>query len=119
MPEYVPPFWAWVIIGVLYYLICFAVCSRLLLLPSSPARNVSLALLGAVMFTNALWNYFFFRARNVRHAYLISLPYSGFAVALFVLLLMSDRTAASCLAPYIAYLLYANVWGHRVWKLNR
>lgn len=118
MPDYVPPFWAWVIIGVLYYMICFAVSSRLLLLPSSAARTAGLVLLGVLMFINALWNYFFFRARNLRHAYFLGLPYGGVAFALFVLLLLTDRIAAWCLAPYLVYLVYANAWGYRVWKLN-
>lgn len=118
LPAYAAPFWGWVIIGGLYYVICFAVWYRLLLLPSSPSRSATFALLGTVMLINALWNYFFFRTRNLRHAYLIGLPYGALALALFIVLLRLDRTAAWCLLPYIVYLSYGSVWGYRVWKLN-
>jgi tryptophan-rich sensory protein len=119
LPPYAVPFWAWMIIGGAYYAICFVVAYRVLLAPASRLRSVALTLLVLVMFINALWNYFFFRSRNLSHAFLLGLPYSGCAVALFLLLLLRiDRTAAACLAPYLIYLLYANIWGYRVWKLN-
>ena len=70
------------------------------------------------MLTNAFWNYFFFRTRNLLHAFLIGIPYSVLAVVLFGLLLKSDRTAAWVLFPYLVYLFYANYFGYRIWKLN-
>jgi tryptophan-rich sensory protein len=73
-PSYAVPFWGWMVIGGLYYVICFSVLYRLFLLSPSPARTVALALLGAIMFINALWNYFFFRTGNLFHAYLLGLP---------------------------------------------
>jgi tryptophan-rich sensory protein len=105
-------------IGGLYYVICFVILYRLFSLPPGTARNVGLVLLGTLMFINALWNYFFFRSRNLFHAYLLGLPYGLVALALFVLLLRLDCVAAWCLFPYILYLFYANIWGYRVWKLN-
>lgn len=118
LPSYAVPFWGWMVIGVLYYLICFSVLYRLFLLPPSPGRTAAFALIGAFMFINALWNYFFFRTRNLFHAYLLGLPYNAIALALFFLLLRIDRTAGWCLLPYILYLFYANIWGYRIWKLN-
>jgi benzodiazapine receptor len=119
LPSYAVPFWGWMVIGGLYYVICFSVLYRLFLLPSSPGRSAAFALIGALMFVNALWNYFFFRTRNLFHAYLLGLPYGMIAISLFLLLLLRlDRTAAWCLFPYILYLFYASVWGYRIWKLN-
>jgi tryptophan-rich sensory protein len=118
LPAYAVPFWGWVIIGGLYYVICFAVWTRLLLLPGSADRNTAFVLLGAIMLINALWNYFFFRARNLQHAFLIGLPYGVLVVALFILLLGLDRIAAWCLFPYLVYLFYGCFWGYRIWKLN-
>ena len=119
LPRYAVPFWGWIIIGGLYYVICFAILYRLFGLPPIAPRNIAFALLGGIMFMNALWNYFFFRARNLFHAYVLGLSYTAFALALFLLLLLRvDPTAAWCLFPYIVYLTYANVWGYRVWKLN-
>ena len=119
LPSYAVPFWGWMVIGVLYYVICFSVLYRLFLLPSSPGRTAAFGLIGGFMFINALWNYFFFRTRNLFHAYLLGLPYGAVAISLFLLLLLRlDRVAAWYLFPYILYLFYANLWGYRVWKLN-
>jgi translocator protein len=120
LPSYAVPFWGWMVIGGLYYVICFSVLYRLFLLPSSPGRTAAFALVGAFMFINALWNYFFFRTRNLLHAYVLGLPYSAVAISLFLwLLLRLDKVAAWCLLPYLLYLFfYANLWGYRIWKLN-
>ena len=118
-PSFAIPFWGWMMIGGFYYAICFAVLYRLFLLPPAPARSVAFALLGTMMFVNALWNYFFFRTRNLLHAYLLGLFYNAIALSLFFLLLLRiDDLAAVCLFPYLAYLCYANFWGYRIWKLN-
>lgn len=118
LPRYAVPFWGWVIIGGLYYVICFAVLYRLFSLPPSFSRNVALGLIGAIMFINALWNYFFFRTRNLFHAFLLGLPYSLIALALLVILQRIDAPAALWFSPYLFYLFYANVWGYRTWQLN-
>lgn len=120
VPRLAPPLWGWIVIGLCYYVICFMVLYRLFSLPpgSGSQQHVPLALLIGVMLINAFWNYFFFRTRNLLHAFLIGIPYSGLAVALFGLLLGFDRTAAWVLFPYLAYLFYANYFGYRIWKLN-
>ena len=119
LPSYAVPFWGWMVIGALYYVICFSVLYRLFLLPSSPGRTAAFGLVGAFMFINALWNYFFFRTGNLFHAYLLGLPYGAMANSLFLLLLLRvDRMSAWCLFPYILYLFYAGTWGYRVWKWN-
>jgi benzodiazapine receptor len=117
-PSFAVPFRAWIVIGGLYYLICFVVLYRLFLVPPSHVRNVAFVLLGALMFINALWNYFFFRTRNLFHAFLLGVPYSAIALSLFLVLLRIDRIAAWCLIPYLLYLFYASIWGYRIWKLN-
>jgi translocator protein len=119
LPAYAVPFWGWMIIGGLYYVICFTVLYRLFLLSPVPGRSAAFALLGAMMFINALWNYFFFRTRNLFHAYLLGLPYSVIAISLFLLLLLRlDQIAAWSLLPYLLYLFYGNFWGYRIWRLN-
>jgi len=121
VPRFAPPLWGWIVIGLCYYVICFSVLFRLFSLPpaSDLQQRATLALLGGVMLTNAFWNYFFFRTRNLLHAFLIGVPYSVLAVVLFGLLLGFDRTAAWVLFPYLVYLFYANYFGYRIWKLNQ
>jgi tryptophan-rich sensory protein len=119
VPRCVPPLWGWVVIGALYYLICFVVLYRLFSLSETiPSRTWALGFLFAMMFINALWNYFFFRSRNLLHAFVIGVPYALVALALFVLLLPLDRAAAFCLLPYLLYLFYAGYFGYQIWKLN-
>ena len=119
LPSYAVPFWGWMVIGGLYYLICFTVLYRLFLLPATYLRSAAFALLGAIMFINAIWNYFFFRTRNLFYAYLLGLPYNAIALSLFLLLVLQvDRLSAWCFLPYIIYLFYANIWGYRIWKLT-
>lgn len=119
LPRFAPPFRAWIVIGVVYYAICFAVAYRLFGSAPTTSRNAALVLLALFMFVNALWNYFFFRSRNLEHAFRLGLLYSAIALVLFVLLFLRvDRVAAWCFAPYLAYLGYANVWGRRIAQLN-
>ena len=119
VPRFAPPFWGWIVIGGFYYIICFVVLYRLFSVARpAPLRAWALALLGGMMFINALWNYFFFRRRNLLHAYVIGLPYSLIALVLFAVLLRVERLAALCLLPYLLYLFYASLFGYRVWKLN-
>jgi benzodiazapine receptor len=119
VPRYAPPLWGWVVIGLFYYLVCFVVLYRLFSISEIiPWRRWALMFLFAMMFINALWNYFFFRSRNLLHAFVIGFPYALIALVLFVLLLHLDRTAAFCLLPYLFYLFYAGIFGYHIWKLN-
>ena len=120
-PRLTPPLWGWIVVGLCYYVICFSVLYRLFSLSAASGlqQRVPLALLGGVMLINAFWNYFFFRTRNLLHAFLIGIPYSVLAVVLFGFLLKFDRTSAWVLFPYLVYLFYANYFGYRIWKLNQ
>lgn len=118
-PRYVPPLWGWIAIGGFYYVMCFTVLYRLFsIAPEVALRNAAVALALSLMLINAFWNFFFFRTRILFHAFLIGVPYTGFALILFGLLLRLDGIAATWLAPYLIYLCYANRWGYRIWKLN-
>lgn len=120
LPRCTPPRWAWIIIGTLYYIICFSVLARLLQIDGSnklqcPATVLMIVLLGL----NALFNLLLFRLRNVVAALLIFVPYDVLAVALLICLSRLDNTAAGIFVPYIAYLVFANVWGYQLWRLNQ
>jgi benzodiazapine receptor len=119
LPRYSPPLWGWVVIGVAHYVICFAVLYRLFGLRETAMRNGALALVVTVLLVNALWNYFFFRKRNLWMAFVLGLPYSAVALTLLLFLLRLDPAAARWWLPYVAYLFYAGTFGYRVWKLNR
>ena len=118
-PPFAPPLWLWAVIGVVYYLICFAILFRLLRYSdNSTMRYTSLALLLFVMALNAFWNYVFFRRENLRASFFLGVFYSLVAVALFVCLYGLDFVAAAVLIPYLIYLAYAFYWGAGLVKLN-
>jgi translocator protein len=119
VPDFTPPFWGWIVIGLCYYVICFIVFYRLFSLPATETlRPLALAVLGGLMLINAGWNYFFFRTRHLLHAFLVGLPYVVLAMILFGVLLRVDRVAAWFFLPYLLYLVYASRFGYLVWKLN-
>jgi len=119
LPRYSPPLVVWFVIGGLFYVVCFTVSYRLFSLPGSGLRDVGIALLVCMMLMNALWNYLFFRARNLFLSFVAFLPYGLVAIALFVLTLELDRVATLTLLPYILYQGYAIAWGYELWKGNR
>lgn len=118
-PSYSPPFWVWVIIGVFYYVICFFIIYRVLRHDGdSIMKAVSLTLLLAMMSVNAIWNYVFFRARNLFLSFFAFIPYPLLAIALFVCLLQLEPIAAWVFLPYLVYLNYAAFICYKYWKLN-
>lgn len=118
MPRFSPPLAVWIVIGIAYYVICFAVLYRLLLLPPSRTRAACLALLLLVLLANAFWNYLFFRLRSLRLSLIITIPYSLAALGLLALLFGFDRVAAWWFLPYAVYLVYANAWGMALLRAN-
>jgi tryptophan-rich sensory protein len=97
-PRFAPPIWAWYFIGVLFYLVCFFITARLLQIDSNtPARNLGIFLVVALLCLNAFFNFVLFRARNL--------------VAL-------DMAASLTFVPCILYLTFATFWGNQLWRLN-
>jgi len=77
MPRYSPPFTVWLLIGLVYYALCFIVLRQLLAAHSvTLASRVALALLLIVLLGNALWSVLFFRRRDLRASFIAFIPYS-------------------------------------------
>lgn len=117
-PRWALPFGAWVVVGAIYYVLCFAILFRLLSLPASPVRTSALTTTVILMAANAAFNFIFFRRRNLFASFVCFLPYSAIAIALFIQLLLLDRLASALFAPYLLYFVYATVWGYQLWRLN-
>ena len=118
-PALSAPLWVWYIIGALYYLIFGFLIYRLLAGSGDHALTLAtLALVAAMMIGNALWNYVFFRARNLYVSHVVASLFPVLDIALFACLLYLDRLAALSLVPYLVYRAYAVWWGYGIWKLN-
>ena len=118
-PRYSAPLWAWSIIGVIYYAIFGFVVFRLLsTAPRTALAGITLALIVAMMFGNALANLVIFRARNLHLSYVIGCVFAALDALLVGLVLQLDLVAAKALGPYLVYRFYAVWWGRALMKLN-
>ena len=118
-PSYSPPLWAWYTIAAAYYAVVFVCAYRILQWPATlPFRNIAFTLLLSVVVLNAVWNLLFFRAKNLGATFVFSLCYSVVVAACWYCLSRFDRIAAAAIGLYGIYLIYANVWSYRLWRLN-
>ncbi len=119
MPPYSPPFFLWLVIGFLYYAICFVVLRHLLGPPAlTPLRWCALVLLIIILLANTFWSVVFFRWRDLRGSFIGFIPY-GLVVAVFVALLFRLYPFGGALFTcYGVYLLYATWWGYQLCRLN-
>jgi len=118
-PRYSPPFPVWIGIGILYYLICFIVLSRLVDSARSPSRSAALVSVVVLLIGNAAWNLVFFRHRNLERSAAVSVAYAAVALTVATLLVRVDPVSALVFLPYLIYLSYATWWVLALKRLNR
>lgn len=119
MPTYSPPFVLWLVIGSLYYVMCFVILRALLSVRSFSSLYIAaLTMMIIVLLANAFWNMLFFRWRALRASFVAFIPYAIVVAALVVLLTSVDSFAATLLGCYCAYLIYATWWSYRLWRIN-
>ncbi|MFY9620603.1 MAG: TspO/MBR family protein [Pyrinomonadaceae bacterium] len=119
-PPYAAPLGVWYGIGFVYYAIFFALIFRILRHEGDFGLRVgTLSLIIFMMAVNALWNYVFFRARNLFISFVAASLFPVLDIALLLCLIRFDSVAAWALVPYLLYRLYAVWWGYALWKMNR
>lgn len=118
-PRLSPPLWIWYLIGVVYYATFWFVLFRVLRADSSIVRAIALILIPLMMILNGLWNYVFFRQRNLVLGFIGAMFAPIPDLILLLCMLQLDREAAWALVPYLIYRLYSVWWGYGLWKLNR
>lgn len=118
-PRLSPPFGVWIVVGIAYYAICFTLLLRIFRTDwrAGPGR-LPLLLLLVLMSINALWNLYFFRRRDLRGGFVLSIIYVPVALALTVTLARLGDGSAWIFAPYLAYLVYGGYYGYATWRLN-
>ena len=120
LPRGVLPLWAWSIVGLAYYLLFFFVLSSLLGSPPTPGWTpAALVLAGFLLATNAIWNWFFFRKKDLRLSLILFVPYGIAALALALALYRLRSPLFGWYLLYPVYLVYATWWTLAVWRLNR
>ena len=118
MPPYSPPFPLWLVIGFLYYAICFVVLRHLLALPSSTLRWCALSSgfhhpAGERILERPL-----FRWKDLRASFVMFVPYALVVAALIAMLLTLYPFGAALFLCYGLYLLYATWWAYQLCRLN-
>jgi tryptophan-rich sensory protein len=118
-PPFSPPFVVWVLIGLGYYVVAFTILYRLFRtgLPGA-AHVVALWCVGLLLFVNALWNYFFFRKRDLRASLILNIPYGLIAIGLSAALIRVGDGIIWVFVPYLVYLVYGLYYGYATWRLN-
>ncbi len=115
-PSWSPPPWAWVLIGIAWYAICFVALARLL--PLWPESRAAVLLLAALMLANGLANLFQFRMQRLDLAFLFLFPYWLLLAAFLRAACPIDRLSCLLFGAYAVYQLYAAAWGYQLWRLN-
>jgi benzodiazapine receptor len=120
LPRFTPPRWVWILIGILYYAIGFAVLTRVLEMDGVRRLQYSaVVLITLLLVLNPSFNYLLFKLRNLAAAFVVFIPYDLVAVALQVCLFRLDNITGYMFVPYVVYLAFANVWGYQLWRLNQ
>ena len=118
-PRLSPPFAVWMVVGGAYYVICFVLLFRLFRADwSGGVRALALLCLVLLMSLNALWNLYFFRRRDLRGSFVVSVVYGLIALALTVTLSRLGDGSVWVFAPYQIYLVYGAYYGYATWRLN-
>src|SRR4029453_15877117 len=115
-PRWSPPTFAWILIGLLWYAICFTALVRLL--PTYTQHAWPVWLLIVVMGANAGANVPQFRMHRLDLAFLYVLPYWMLLAAFMWLVRNVDRVTLTMFGLYSGYQLYAAAWGWSLWQLN-
>jgi tryptophan-rich sensory protein len=104
-PGWSPPTWAWVLIGIAWYGICFVALVRLL--PLWPAYRLPVILLVALLLANGAANIPLFRLRRLDLALAFFVPYWMLLGAFFWFACPLDRLTCALFAIYAVYQVYA------------
>ena len=119
MPPYSPPFALWLVIGFLFYAMCFVILRHVLSTGLVSSSQVfALVLTVVLLLANAFWSVLFFRWRDLRASFIAFVPYALLVAALVILLARTDPLGAILLSFYCIYLIYATRWGYHLWRLN-
>jgi len=119
MPPYSPPFALWLVIGFLFYAMCFVILRHVLSIGlASPSQVFALVLTVVLLLANAFWSVLFFRWCDLRASLIAFVPYTILVAALLILLGRTYPLGAILLSLYCIYLIYATRWGFHLWRLN-
>lgn len=109
------PFSAWLVVGLIYYVLIAVVVYRLVrLIPDSAISLVSVA---GVVVGNEVWNALLFGRESVAPAAIGMVVFAAMTIVAVVLVFRVDRTAGWVLLPYVVWVVGYDVpWILMVWQ---
>jgi tryptophan-rich sensory protein len=77
MPPFSPPFALWLVIGFLFYAMCFVILRHVFSMGLvSPSQVFALVLTVVLLLANAFWSVLFFRWCDLRASFIAFVPYA-------------------------------------------
>ena len=118
-PSFNPPNWLFGPVWTALYALMALALWRLLRLPPTPARRVSLILFFVQLALNAAWSWMFFAAQSPLLGLINVVPQWLTVVATAIAFMRLDRVAGWCLVPLALWVGYASLLNAALWWLNR
>ncbi|MBB1244656.1 tryptophan-rich sensory protein [Streptomyces durbertensis] len=112
-PRWMVPFQAFLVVGLVYYVLMGVVLYRAFDRGDVPA----IALSFAVLVGNEAWNGLFFGRRSPRAGFLGMLAFTVPVLALLIAV-TEDPLSLALVATYLAWVLYDIAWTHALYRLN-
>ena len=113
-PRWLVPYPAFIVVGVLYYLLMATVLYR-----SLDRDDMSAVVWAVVVLTaNEAWNAVFFGLRSTFGGFVGIVAFAVPLVALFADI-RADRLSALLVAVYLAWVAYDIAWTFALWRTNR
>lgn len=118
-PQFLPPAWAFIAIGIAVYVVEGVVLYRLLVhVVPLEGKVVAGTALVTLMVCNEAWNYAFFGLRSTLAALVGMVGFLAPLIVLMVALFAYDPVSGWLMVPYCALVGYEIWWIHRLWCLN-
>lgn len=118
-PTWNPPAWVFGPVWTLLYVAMSVAAWRVWLVRATAAgAGGTLRLWFAQLLLNALWSVLFFGLRSPGAAVVEIIPLWALIVVLQLRLARTDRVAALCWAPYLAWVSFAAFLNFTIWRLN-
>ena len=120
MPFLNIPFWLFITVQIIYYIICVIILSRILFfIKGKKSLTHILTIFFVFMMTAELWNFFFIGLKSTINGFIGMIVFTVIAIILFINLRAKDKVSSYILLPYLLWLIFDNVWIFDLWRINR
>lgn len=117
-PGFTPPDWLFAPVWTALYVMMAIAAWRVWRLPPDPVRHRGLLCWGVQLALNLIWSALFFGLRRPDLALVEIILLWLVIAATIALFLRRDRIAGLLLVPYLAWVSFAGVLNHAIWRLN-